>query len=118
MHCFEITRRRMLGMIAGAAAMIAVPGLAFAQSLDEARQLGYLGERPDGYLAQRDPSAPSWATELLAEINKGRELKYTELALKNGTSLDAVQVVAGEKIIQSLAPGTYYMDATGNWVQK
>jgi uncharacterized protein len=108
----------MLGMSAGAAVIIVVPGLAFAQGLDEARQLGYLGERPDGYLAQRDPSAPSWATELLAEINRGRELKYTELALKNGTTLNAVQVVAGEKIIQSLAPGTYYMDAAGNWVQK
>ncbi len=118
MRCSDVTRRQMLGMLAGAATILAMPGLAFAQGLDDARALGYLGERPDGYLAQHDPAAPSWAVELMAEINRGRELKYTELALKNGTSVEAVQVVAGEKIIESLAPGTYYMDAAGNWVQK
>ena len=114
----EMTRRRVLGLIAGTAAILALPGQAFAQGLDEARKLGYLGERPDGYLAQRDPAAPPWAVELMADINAARKLKYKELALKNQTSLEAVEVVAGEKIIENLSSGTYYMDATGNWMQK
>ncbi len=92
-------------------------GLALAQGLDEARLLGYLGERPDGYLGQHDPNAPAWALELMTSINSQRELKYKELALKNGTSLEAEQIVAGEKIIESLPAGTYYMDATGTWMQ-
>jgi uncharacterized protein YdbL (DUF1318 family) len=118
MSSFDLTRRRLLGLAAGAAAMIVMPGLAFAQGLDEARQLGYLGERPDGYLAQRAGDAPSWALELMESINSQRELKYKELALKNGTSLEAVQVVAGEKIIENLPAGAYYMDASGTWMQK
>lgn len=118
MHSFDISRRQVLGLIVGTTAVIAMPGLAFAQGLDEARQLGYLGERPDGYLAQRDTSAPSWAVDLMANINNARKLKYQELALKNGTSQEAVEVVAGEKIVENLGSGSYYMDAAGNWMQK
>jgi len=118
MSCSDLTRRRFLGATLGAAAFVAFPGLVLAQDLDAARAAGYLGERPDGYLGQRDPNAPSWAVDLMNSINEQRRLKYAELAMKNGTTVEAVQVVAGEKVIESLAPGSYYMDASGAWVQK
>jgi uncharacterized protein YdbL (DUF1318 family) len=54
----------------------------------------------------------------MTNINNARTLKYQELALKNGTSQEAVEVVAGEKIVENLESGSYYMDATGNWMQK
>ena len=100
------------------AATVATAMPAVAQSLDEARSAGYLGERPDGYLAQRDPAAPQWALDLMSSVNQQRQAKYFELAASNGTSIEAVEVVAGEKIIQSLPSGSYYMDAGGNWMQK
>ena len=118
-RCVAVTRRTVLGLIAGAAALSLAPIVgAWAQGLDEARSQGYLGERPDGYLGQVAANAPAWAIELMERINIERRAKYTQLAASNNTSLEAVQVVAGEKIIASLPPGTYYMDATGRWVQK
>ena len=116
MSCSDLPRRSFLAVAAGAT--LAAAGPARAQSLDEARLSGYLGERPDGYLAQRDPAAPGWALDLMAGVNARRRAKYEELADKNGTSLRAVEVVAGEKIIQSLPAGGYYMDANGDWVRK
>ncbi len=113
-----IARRTMLGLMAGVLLVPLVPGAAWAQSLDEARLQGHLGERPDGYLGQVNPRAPAWALTLMVEVNEGRRAKYAELAMANGTTTEAVQVVAGEKIIEKLPPGTWYMDASEVWVQK
>ncbi len=112
----DLPRRSFLAIAAGA--MLASAGAARAQSLGEARASGYLGERPDGYLAPRDPSAPGWALDPMADVNGRRRARYEEPADKNGASLRAVEIVAGEKIIQSLPAGGYYMDASGDWVQK
>ncbi len=113
-----IARRTMLGLMAGAMLLPLLPMEAWAQSLDDARDQGYLGERPDGLLGQVDPGAPTWALSLMERINTERKLKYAELAAANGTSVQAVQVVAGEKIIANLKPGNWYMDANGRWMQK
>ena len=112
-----LARRTMLGLMAGA---LLLPLLiqAWAQGLDDARDQGYLGERPDGLLGQVDPAAPAWALALMERINTERKLKYTELAAANGTSVQAVQVVAGEKIIANLKSGNWFMDASGRWMQK
>ena len=113
-----MARRTVLGLLAGAMMLPLLPVEAWAQSLDDARDQGYLGERPDGMLGQVDPAAPSWAVALMDRINTERKAKYAELAAANGTSVQAVQVVAGEKIIASLKPGNWYMDANGRWMQK
>jgi uncharacterized protein YdbL (DUF1318 family) len=89
-----------------------------AQDLDAARQAGFVGERPDGYIGQVDPGAPAWAVQLIDKINAERRQRYIELAESNGTSVEAVQVVAAQKIIDRLPAGSYYMDSGGAWVQK
>lgn len=113
-----LARRTMLGLMAGALLLPLLPIQAWAQGLDDARDQGYLGERPDGLLGQVDPAAPAWAVALMERINTERKLKYAELAAANGTSVQAVQVVAGEKIIASLKSGNWFMDASGRWMQK
>ena len=114
-----ISRRQLMvwGVAAAATFALGIP-TANAQSLDDARAAGYVGERPDGYIGQVDPSAPAWAANLVDEINAERRQRYQELADTNGTSVDAVQVVAAQKIIDRLPSGSYYMDAGGSWVQK
>jgi len=112
------SRRNVLALVAGAALLPTLRIAAAAEDLDEARSAGYVGERPDGYIGLVDPSAPAWAKQLVTKINAERKARYQELAASNGTSLEAVQVVAAEKIIQKLPRGAYYMDSNGNWVQK
>ena len=113
-----MARRTVLGLLAGAMLLPLLPMDAWAQSLDDARNQGFLGERPDGLLGQVDAAAPAWALSLMERINAERKVKYGELAAANGTSVQAVQVVAGEKIIAGLKPGNWYMDANGRWMQK
>ncbi|MBT7614546.1 MAG: YdbL family protein [Rhodospirillaceae bacterium] len=114
----DLSRRSVLALLAAVPVSIALYRPAAAQSLDEARSQGYLGERPDGYVAKHDPASPGWVDGLMVDINEQRRAKYSELAVNNGTPLEAVEIVAGEKIIENLAPGSYYMDAAGNWMQK
>ena len=81
-----LARRAVLGLLAGAALLPLLPMDAWAQSLDDARDQGYLGERRDGLLGQVDLAAPSWAVALMERINTERKAKYAELAAANGTS--------------------------------
>ena len=113
------TRRNFLTLALGAAfiPMIRISA-AHAQDLDAARRDGYVGERPDGYIGQVDPGAPAWAVQLINTVNAERQRRYAELAASNGTSVEAVQVVAAQKIIDRLPAGAYYMDSNGSWVQK
>jgi uncharacterized protein YdbL (DUF1318 family) len=114
-----LTRRNLLALALGAAFLPLVRmSAAQAQDLDAARQAGYVGERPDGYIGQVDPAAPAWAVQLVGTVNAERRQKYVELAESNGTSVEAVQVVAAQKIIDRLPAGSYYMDSGGAWVQK
>lgn len=113
-----LARRAVLGMVAGAMLLPLLHWPAAAQSLSDARAQGLLGERPDGYVGAVTSTLPAWAAELMKSVNAQRKVKYAELAATNGTSIEAVQVVAGEKIIANLPAGSWYMDAGGRWVQK
>lgn len=94
------------------------PALAFAQvSLDAARTAGLIGERPDGLVGV--VAAPSAEVEsLVKEINTRRLSQYQEIARRTGTSLPAVQAVAGEKAIQQSPAGSFVMDDKGAWRRK
>ena len=114
-----LTRRRLMVWSLAALAFLALDAApAYAQSLDDARAAGYVGERPDGYIGLVDGNAPSWAAQLVDTVNAERLARYQDLAASNGTTVEAVQVVAAQKIIDRLPTGAYYMDAGGAWVQK
>ncbi len=113
------TRRDVLALAMGAAFLpLARISTAQAQDLDAARRDGFVGERPDGYIGLVDPGAPAWAVQLVESVNSERSERYAELAASNNTSVEAVQVVAAQKIIDRLPAGSYYMDSGGSWVQK
>jgi uncharacterized protein len=111
-------RRAMLGLMTGAMMLPLLSWQAAAQSLNDARAQGLLGERPDGYVGAVQPTLPVWASTLMKSVNEQRKAKFAELAEANGTSIEAVQVVAGEKLIEKLPVGAWFMDADGRWVQK
>ena len=114
----RMTRRLALATIALAAAIAFAPVSAYAQSLDSAKAAGLVGERVDGYVGIVDPAAPGDIVAMVQNINGKRRDKYQSVAAKNGTSLQAVEAIAGDKLVRRAKPGEYVMDSTGRWHRK
>jgi uncharacterized protein YdbL (DUF1318 family) len=91
---------------------------AAAQSLDEAKAAGQVGERIDGYLGVVDADAPGDVRAMVDRVNAERKAKYAEIAAERGTSVQAVAQIAGEKLIARAASGEYVLGASGQWRQK
>ena len=96
--------------------LVAVP--AWAISLDVAKSQGLVGEMTSGYLGAVSSSAPADVAALVSDINAKRRAKYAEIAAKNGTSLSAVEALAGKKAIEETAPGNFVQASSGAWQRK
>ncbi len=116
MTSFKI--KSLLGSLLMALAMVfAAP--AMADSLDDARAAGLVGERPDGLLGLVNPNAPTSVKSLVQSINAQRLQKYQQIAGEKGVPAEQVGAIVGEKTIsERLKPGWYYMNASGQWVRK
>jgi len=55
---------------------------------------------------------------LVDSTNAQRLAKYQAIAAKNGTAVDQVQAVAGQKLIAGTPGGEYIMSASGSWQKK
>lgn len=109
---------KSLAMILGCLLFSVTPLLAFGISLDQAKQQGLLGERPDGYLGLAKPSASADAVNLMKDINNKRRDVYSGIAKKNGTALSAVEALAGKKAIGKTPSGQFIMQPNGTWTPK
>jgi len=96
-------------------ALSALP--AMAQSLDDLRASGALGERFDGYVAVRDAGAAG-AKKVANEVNAKRRSLYEQRASTEGVSAEAVGRVYASQIMQKAPRGTWFLDENGNWRQK
>jgi len=67
-----------------------------ALDLDQARSEKLVKETPSGYLVVVKPSAE--ADALVKKVNAGRKTAYQKIAKKQGTSLEAVELLAGKKL--------------------
>ena len=94
----------------------AVASSAFALSLDEAKANGLVGEKPNGYLGAVNPSNAE-AQALIKDVNQKRRQAYEDIAKRNGTNVQAVQTLAGEKAIQNTKPGNF-VEGPGGWAKK
>jgi uncharacterized protein YdbL (DUF1318 family) len=95
-----------------------MPLLAFGLTLDQAKQQGLLGERPDGYLGLAKPSSSPDTVNLMKDINRKRRDVYKGIAKKNGTALSAVEALAGKKAIAKTPSGQIIMQPNGTWTPK
>ena len=93
--------------------LMALP--AFALDLGEAKSAGLVGETSSGYLAAVKPSGDVDA--LVADINSKRKAHYQQIAKKNGISLQAVEVRAGQKAMDK-TPAGEYVNSGGGWKKK
>jgi uncharacterized protein len=110
--------RRLSSLLAVLAALVIWAGVAVAGPLDGPKQDGLIGERPDGYVGFVADEIPADVKKLVDRTNKERRAEYEKVAKQNGTSVEAVEAIFGEKLIARQAPGTYVMTADGKWVQK
>jgi uncharacterized protein YdbL (DUF1318 family) len=97
-----------LGTMAGASGV----------DLDRAKGQGLVGERADGYVGIVVAQTTSGIQALVNQVNAKRRAAYEEIAKKNGTSVDAVAMLAGEKLIERAAKGEWVTDANGVWRKK
>lgn len=95
---------------------IVVVSSAFALSLDEAKAKGLIGEKTNGYLGAVHPSNAE-AQALVEDVNRKRRQAYEDIAKRNGTSVQAVETLAGEKAIQNTKPGNF-VEGPGGWIKK
>ncbi len=104
-RAFAITAFLCLLSAAGAAAM----------DLGAAKQKGLVGETAAGYIAAVESS--SEVDALVQDINSRRKAMYQQIASKNGISLEAVEVRAGQKAIAK-TPSGEYVDTGSGWRRK
>lgn len=112
-------KRRML--VRGTAIVVAVgvlAGTAFADALSDARQAGYIGERPDGYVALVDSNAPGSVRQLVDEINAQRRAAYQNIANQTGVPVDQVGIRAAQRLFGELPAGTPVLLQNGQWATK
>ncbi len=103
--------------VAAALALLIAPA-AHADSLDNAKAAGYVGERTNGMLGLVKQNAPADVKQLVESVNARRKQSYASIAKKNGTTLEAVASLAGKKAIARTKPGNFIQDASGRWVKK
>jgi len=103
---------------------IALAALAFAPAasagdpqIDAAIAEGLVGERIDGRLGVVGTATPALVRKV-QDINNRRAAVYAETAARTGTTVEQVARIAGEKQIERLAPGQFYMDESGTWQRK
>jgi uncharacterized protein YdbL (DUF1318 family) len=111
-----IERRQILAMILAAPPLLTVlgSGPAQAQSLNDLRKSGAIGERFDGFAEARDSSARGFADT----VNAKRRAEYEKVAASEGISVDQVGRVFAQKIIAKLPKGAWYLPEGGSWKRK
>ncbi len=88
---------------------------AFALDLQAAKSQGLVGETLTGYLAP--VKATPEVQQLVKTINTKRKAQYKKIAQRNGTSLQAVEQLAGKKAIEKTPPGQF-VKVNGGWQKK
>jgi len=113
----KVTRRRfsLLALMAAALLMLALPsGPVAAQTLDELRAAGKVGERYDGFAVARDPNT----ADMVKDINAKRREIYEAQAKKQGVPASQVGAVYAGELWQKVPTGTWFLTADGEWRKK
>ncbi len=103
------------------ASMILIVGLASAsaeaQSLDQLRASGAVGERFDGY-AEAMRGASGQARALVSQVNAKRRRLYEQRAAEQRVSTGQVGRVFAQQIMQRAPRGTPFLTESGRWTRK
>ena len=92
--------------------------LVSAQSLDQAKAQGLVGEKVDGYIAAVTANPSPEVQALIQTTNDGRRRAYEELARRNNITVEQVGIVSAEKLQANARPGEYVQTTSGQWQKK
>lgn len=109
---------KKFAVLLGVILSIAFSGLAFGQSLDQAKAQGLVGEKVDGYIAAVTPNPSPEIQALIQSTNDGRRKAYADLAQRNGITVEEVGILSAEKLHANAKSGEYIQSPSGQWVQK
>ncbi len=103
------------------ASLVLIVGLASmpaeAQSLDQLRASGAVGERFDGY-AEALGGASGQARALVSQVNAKRRRLYEQRAAEQRVSTGQVGRVFAQQIMQRAPRGTPLLTESGRWTRK
>ncbi len=85
-----------------------------AQSLDELRASGAVGERHDGYAQALQSSAAG----VVEQVNAKRRQIYAQRASQEGVSADQIGRVYARQIFAKAPRGTKFLQENGSWITK
>ena len=109
-----LSRLLLLAMLLVAA----LPALAVAQSLDDLRAQGIVGERYDGIAVVRAADATAAVKEFVAGVNTQRQKIYAERAAGQNVPVGQVGRIYAKEIYGKLPAGAWFLDESQTWRQK
>ena len=93
-------------------------GPAWAQSLNELRARGVVGERFDGFAQVRDAGASQSARSVVNAVNQKRRQIYAKDAAQQGVPAGQVGRVYAKQIMQKAPKGTWFLGESERWTRK
>lgn len=109
-------RRKAVMVVAFVSSWLLAATQASAISLEEAKAKGLLGEKQNGYIGIVTDGNPD-AQALANDVNRKRRQAYEDIARRDGTTLDVVETLAGEKAVLKTRPGNF-VEGPGGWMKK
>ena len=90
-----------------------LPSLGWAITLEEAKTQGIVGEQPNGYLGVVQPGASAEVQALVNDVNQKRRHMYEDIARRNSTKLEAVEMLAGKTAIDNTQTWKLHSESIG-----
>jgi hypothetical protein len=97
--------------------LLSIPA-AFAQTLDEAKASGLIGEKSNGYIGLVQNTAPAAIGTLVENVNAQRRERYQQIARENNITVEQVAQLAYARAVDATRSGHFVEDANGRWVRK
>lgn len=105
-------------LLLGIVLSLSLSAVALALTLDAAKASGQVGEKVDGFLSAVTTTPSAEVEALIASTNEGRRQVYVDLAKRNNITVEAVGILAAEKLRNSAAKGEFIQSKSGQWERK
>jgi uncharacterized protein len=98
--------------------LLVLAPLAWALTLDQAKEAGLVGEDASGYIAAVAAKPSSEVKALVDDINARRRAEYERIAAANNIGVEDVEKLAGKKAIEKSPDGDYIRLPGEDWRKK
>ena len=86
-----------------------------AQTLDQAKTQGLVGEQLNGYIGIVTSSPSASLRNMVNDINQQRRALYQRSAQEASVTLEVFEARAGQRLQERAKPGEFIQDNNGQW---